>query len=267
MKIKAHYYQQFDADLNLDVPQDSYGGWQSAEIDLDPARSAIVLMHAWNCGTPGQYPGWYRCCPGILKTYEICENVLPPLLAAVRASSLPLFHVVGWAEYYQDYPGYQRAVELAGPPPEPPVGAEPDETLEELRRFREDNCFVGKHNREDVNRGASKIDFPKPAKPLGDEGIAKNAHQLTALARDAGVNHLIYCGFNIDWCLLMSAGGMLDMQRRGFMCSAIRDAVTAVESKESAPQEFAKQIGLWRVAINFGFVFDSADLICALHGE
>jgi len=78
------------------------------------------------------------------------------------------------------------------------------------------------------------------------------------------VNHLVYAGFNIDWCLLMSPGGMVDMGRRGYTCSAIRQAVTAVENKETARRELIKEIGLWRVAINFGFVFDVDDFTNAM---
>jgi hypothetical protein len=102
------------------------------------------------------------------------------------------------------------------------------------------------------------------ARPVEDEGVAENSSQLLALCRDAGINHLIYAGFAINWCLLMSPGGMVDMERRGVMCSAFRQAVTAVENRESARQELAKQLALWRVSLGFGFVFDVEDFIAAL---
>ena len=50
------------------------------------------------------------------------------------------------------------------------------------------------------------------------------------------------------------------------MCSAVRDAVTGVENKETARQEWGKQTALWRVAMEYGFVFDSGDLIAAIRG-
>ncbi|MHB8865809.1 MAG: hypothetical protein ACYC6N_25805, partial [Pirellulaceae bacterium] len=78
------------------------------------------------------------------------------------------------------------------------------------------------------------------------------------------INHLVYFGFAINWCLLMSPGGMLEMSRHGVMCSAIRQATTAVESRESARQQWAKELGLWRVALAWGFVFDVDDLVAAL---
>jgi len=264
MKVRARLYQQFDADYSLDVPAEAYGGWQTAEVELSVEKTAIVSMHAWDCGTPEQFPGLWRCTEYIPRSHEICRTVFPPLLKAVRDSGLRVFHVVSDGEYYSDYPGYARAVELAGPDPAPPEYAPFDESLTALWTVKGEGSFVGKGNQEDVQRGYRAIDFPEGARPVGDEGIAKNAHQLFALCKDAGVNHLIYIGFAINWCLLMSPGGMLDMSRRGFMCSTIPEAVTAVENKETARVELAKQLALWRVSVEFGFVFDLDDFVAGL---
>jgi hypothetical protein len=218
-------------------------------------------MHAWDTGTPEQYPGWHRCVEYIPRANAICRDVFPPMLDAVRAAGFPLFHVVGGGKYYQDLPGYRRAVELAPPPAEPRPRAVTDPKLEALQRFRADNVFVGKHNQEDVARGFEHIDFMPQARPRGDEGVAENGDQLCALATEAGVNHLIYSGFAINWCLLLSPGGMWEMSGRGFMCSAIPEATTAVENRESARQELCRKLGLWRVALAFGFVVDLEDFL------
>ena len=193
-------------------------------------------------------------------------TITAQLLATVRDQGLHLFHVVGGGNYYQECPGYRRAVSLAGlssPDPKAPV----DPSLEELRRFRARHVFVGEHNRGDVDAGFAGLDFPAAARPLGEEGIAENAQQLTALCLDAGVNHLIYAGFAINWCLLMSPGGMVDMSRRGVICSAFRQAVTAVENKESARTEAHKEEALWRVALAFGFVFDVDNFITVISSQ
>jgi hypothetical protein len=57
---------------------------------------------------------------------------------------------------------------------------------------------------------------------------------------------------------------MLEMSQRGVMCSAFRQAVAAVENRETARRELCKEIGLWRVALAFGFVFDVEDFVTAL---
>jgi nicotinamidase-related amidase len=263
MKIKASYYQQFDADLGLDVPGEGYGGWGEADIEISLEHTAVVVMHAWDCGTPEQYPGWFRCVEYIPRAEQICREVFPPLLDAVRRSPMKLYHVVRTGDHYKRWPGYARAVDLAKPPNS--VEHIPgDESLDKLAQFRREHVFVGLHNEADVAAGFANIDFATEAMPVGDEGIAEDSEQLFALCREDGVNHLIYAGFAIDGCLLISPGGMVDMSRRGIMCSALRDAVTAIENKETAREEICKQIALWRVALFYGFVFQCKDLIEAL---
>lgn len=263
MKITASYYQQYDSDAALDVPGEGYGGWREAEIELSAEHTAVVVMHAWDTGTSEEYPGWHRCVEYIPRASRICAEVFPPLLAAVRESRVKLLHVVGPGDYFKSYPGYRHALDLAGLAPA--VDFIPsDPTLDTLRQFRSEHVFVGKHNQADVDRGFADMDFAEEAKPVGDEGIAENSEQLFALCREANVNHLIYAGFAIDGCLLLSPGGMMDMARRGIMCSAIRQAVTAIECKETAREELAEQVALWRVAVLFGFVFDVDNLIEAV---
>ncbi len=258
--LRTHYYQQFDADPALEIPGEGYGGWQQAALPIDLNHTAVVIMHAWETGTQAQYPGWYRAVEYIPRAQQILAEIFPDLLAALRAADVTLLHVVGGGDYYHAYPGYQRAVSLAGPAPQlPQMPSNP--ALEELRRFRASKVFVGAHNRADTDAGFRHLDFPAIAQPQGEEGIAEDAHQLAALCLDAGINHLIYAGFAINWCLLMSPGGMVDMSRRGVICSALRQAVTAVENKESARTQAHKEEALWRVALAFGFIFDVNNLI------
>lgn len=264
IRLPAGYYQQFDADYHRDVPAEGYGGWKRAEVDLSRDHTALVVMHAWDCGSPEAYPGWYRAVEYIPRANAICAQVFPRLLGAVREHGFRLLHVVGGGDYYKGCPGYRMARELAGESPPSPEQAASDPHLDRLRRFRAENVFVGKRNAEDVRCGSARIGFAPQARPRDDEGVAEDAHQLFALCKHFGVNHLIYAGFAINWCLLMSPGGMLDMSRRGLMCSALRQAVTAVENKETARRELAKEIGLWRVALAFGFVFDVEDFVSAI---
>src|SRR5437773_8335703 len=60
IRLPANHYQQFDADPARDVPGEGYGGWKRAEIELSRHHTAVVVMHAWDCGTRARYPGWYR---------------------------------------------------------------------------------------------------------------------------------------------------------------------------------------------------------------
>ena len=263
--LEAEYYQQFDADLESTVPGEGYGGWQSARLDIAREHTAVVVMHAWDTGTPAEYAGWHRAVEYMPRAKQIGERIFPGLLTAVRASDLPLFHVVGGGDYYRDYPGYRRAEELAGPRDRGPDQVAADPTLERLRAFRRERVFVGSHNESDVTKGFAELDFMPQARPEGSEGVAENSQQLTALCHDAGINHLIYAGFAINWCLLLSPGGMAEMSQRGVMCSVLRQAVTAVENRETARNELCKEVALWRVALAFGFVFSVDEFIRAIN--
>ena len=263
MKIRAAYYQQFDADPSLEVPGEGYGGWQTSELEFAPEHTAVVVMHAWDWAERETYPGWYRAVEYIPRAQQIYATVFPRLLAGVRASGLNLFHVVGGGDYYKTLTGYHKSLMLAGPEREPSQ-IPSDPVMEQLRAFRAEHVFVGKHNEADVTRGFENLDFPDVARPLKNEAIAASSEQLFELCRETDVNHLIYTGFALDGCLLMSPGGMIDMIRHGIMCSCIREAVTAIENRETARQELGKQYALWRVGLLFGFVFGVEDFLGAL---
>jgi hypothetical protein len=266
VKLTASYYQQFDADYARDVPAENFGGWKCAEVELSRKHTALVVMHAWEAGTMEQWPGWRRAVEYHPRALKILAEIFPRLLMTARDAALPVFHVVGGRDYYSHLPGYQRAVQLAGPPPVvDPI--KKDSSYLALEKFRGDHVFVGPRNRSDVEAGFARLDFAPQARPVGEEGIAENAHQLAALCREQGVNHLIYVGFAINWCLLMSPGGMVDMRRYGVICSTIREAVTAVENAETARDEIEKKQALWRVSLEFGFVFGLEDFLAALAGR
>jgi hypothetical protein len=264
MRLPAQLYQQFDAAPMQAVPAEGYGGWRTVDVELAPAHTALVVMHAWDCGGPQEFPGWHRAVEYHPRAERILTDVFPRLLTAVRRSPLPVFHVVGGErDYYSHLPGYRRAAALAGTVP-PPAQVSSDSTHQELRRLRAACGFPGMHNAPDIAAGFAHLDFAPAARPVGEEGIATSSAQLAGLCLAGGINHLIYVGFALNWCLLMAPGGMVDLARHGCLCSTIREAVTAVENRETARDEREKQQALWRVAVEFGFVFALEDFLPAL---
>jgi len=261
--LPAQIYRQFDADYARAVPAEGYGGWQTLDVELAPAHTALVVMHAWDCGAPDEYPGWRRAVEYTPRAERILAEVFPPLLNAVRSSPLPVFHVVGGRDYYSHLPGYQRANQLAGAAPTLASVAR-DPVYDRLKLLRSNQISPGANNLADTAAGFEKLNFAPTARPVGDEGIAENGAQLAALCQAHGINHLIYVGFAINWCLLMSPGGMVDMARHGCLCSTIPEAVTAVENRETAREEREKQQALWRVSVEFGFVFSLTNFLGAL---
>lgn len=262
MKLPARLYRQFDADYRRAVPAAGYAGWHTVTAELAPAHTALVIMHAWDCGTPDAFPGWRRAVEYTPRAEKILREVFPPLLSAVRASPLPVFHVVGGRDYYSHLPGFEHVRRNPAPPPLPPV--KPDPIYQKLRELRAAQGSPGTHNRADIAAGFLQLNFAPQARPLDNEGIAENGDQLAALCRAHHINHLVYVGFALNWCILMSPGGMVDMGRHGCLCSTIVEATTAVENHETAPAEREKAQALWRVALEFGFVFSLSDFLKAL---
>jgi nicotinamidase-related amidase len=264
MRLPAQLYRQFDADPARAVPGEGYGGWHTVEAELAPRHTALVVMHAWDSGQPHEFPGWRRAVEYMPRAEQILRDVFPRLLAAVRRSPLPVFHVVGGdRDYWSHLPGHQRAVKLAGASP-PPPSLPPDPVHEKMQMLRAAQGFAGTHNAADIAAGFARLDFAPAARPVGDEGVAENGAQLAALCREHGINHLIYAGFALNWCLLMSPGGMVDMARHGCLCSTIPEATTAVENAATAREQREKEQALWRVAVEFGFVFALEDFLGAL---
>jgi hypothetical protein len=272
--LPTGFYENYSPELSTRMSSRTHKGWKQKSLPLSLKHTAVVVMHAWDCGTPEQYPGWYRVAgEWIQKATRIQKKVFPELLSAVRASPLPLFHVVGCGKYYDSFPGYRQAkrwvkkMKLVEPiDTRKPQFAKADPIYDKLRAFKKIH-LSGKQNVNDIARGFESLKFAPEALPQGDEGIAENTSQLVALCRHHRINHLIYVGFNLEACLLCSAGGMLDMSRRGFLCSTIPEAVTAVESKETTTGDYVKKHGLWRVAYSFGFVYNLKDFLKFCSGK
>ena len=262
LSLNTDYYQQFDADPTRAVPAEGYGGWKKGIVEISMEHTALVVMHAWDCGLPGEFPGWRRAVEYHPRAERILKEVFPPLLSAARSCGMPVMHVVGGRDYYSHLPGYQGSG-VAGEDPASPR-AVPDPVSRELETFRSKNVFVGHHNQGDIEVGFARLDFAPTARPVGAECIAANGPQLAGACIRRGINHLIYVGFAINWCLLMSPGGMVDMRRHGFICSTLEEAVTAVENRETARDELEKRQALWRVSLEFGFVFHVCDFMAAL---
>ena len=269
--LPAHYYKQYDADLTADIPGRGYDGWTTRMLDVPLERTALVSMHAWNpglvdeipAGPDSPYAGWFRFVEYLSRAVPITQNVIPPVLKAARDANMTVIHVGSTEAYTGKYEGYQTAKALTGEPLGEPAGAVDDPLRQQWQKERGVQMQGGK-NGEEIRAGQRFLDFPPQAMPEAGEPVVINSHQLNAVCREKGIWHLIYIGFAINWCLLASPGGMIDMRRMGYVCSTIRQATTAVENKETCSEEWAKKVALWRVALMFGYVFDADPFVTAL---
>jgi nicotinamidase-related amidase len=273
--LPAHYYRQHDAEVGADIPGRGFAGWKTRLLEVPLEKTALVSMHAWNpgldpripAGPDSPYVGWFRVVEYLPRAMKISREVFPPLLSAARDAGLTVIHVGSDECYTGRYPEYQRAKELAEGDTYRAPGTghrAPDDELRrqwQTERYRQSH---GEHNLEHIRAGFQHIDFAPEAMPKDGEPVVINSAQLNAVCRERGIWHLIYIGFAINWCLLASPGGMIDMSRLGYVCSTIRQATTAVESRESCTDEWAKELALFRVALMFGYVFDLDPVVAGL---
>ncbi|MGI6561797.1 MAG: hypothetical protein ACOX3Q_04435 [Clostridia bacterium] len=275
IQLKAKIYRGYDADFTLEVPADGYLGWDTRTVEINPEKTAVVVMHAWNVGTPEEYPGVFRANEYVLRSYEVCKKVFPELLETVRNSPLRLYHVVGGPDYYSSYPGYQYVLKtlkeyneqhgIGAVQPKPDL-CEPDDAYRKIKEMITYDASYGKHNMEDIHRSIKIRNFADEAMPIGDEPIAATTEELFALCKKEGINHLIYTGFALNCCLQVSPCGMVDMFRKGLICSVIEDATVAMETKESIRGEWNKHGQLYMISTLYGLIFRSKDVIGALKG-
>jgi len=260
--IPTWFYTHFGADYTLDVPAEGFGGWGKAELPLSLKHTALCVMHAWDCPDRAQFPGIYSAVEYLPRAAEILENNMPRLIEAFRRAGIQVIHVEG-GDYVHKYEQYRQTMKrIKGKLPKNRQLARPapDKTLKTLKEFRTAHVHPGKENIADIDAACRIRDIHPNARPQPGEYMVTQSDELHAVCNLHGINHLIYAGFAVNYCLLMSPGGMLDMNRRGFLCSVVKDATTAVECDFSARTEMARQLALWNAALTFGFVYEQTDL-------
>ena len=269
--IPAWYYQQFDMDFSLEYPSDGFGGWKKESLPFSVEHSALIVMHAWDTGSREMYPGWHRVVEYLPRSEKIASDVFPPIFKAVRRRGMSVVHVgAAGCSYVENHEGYKAACqitekvlgkEVKGNTVHPLPKPEADPASTAISEFKSINSYTGTHNIDDVLRGFANTDFQEGTAPANNELVVDSSEQLLAVCIDRNINHLVYIGFALDGCLLTSPGGMVDMNRYGFLCSTIRQATTAIEFKGTSKDETAKKIALWRVGLMFGLVYEDTDFI------
>ena len=260
--VPAWYYRHFGADYSLGVPAEGFGGWKKAELPLAPKHTALCVMHAWDCPDRAQLPGIYSAVEYLPRAEKILQTQMPPLIEAFRQAGIQVIHIES-GDYVRKYEEYHKTMKLLKgkmPKEKKLASPKPDAASKALRMFRDAHVHPGTENKKDISEACRIRDIHPSVRPLPGEHMVTRSDELHALCNLQGVNHLIYAGFAVNYCLLMSPGGMLDMSRRGFLCSVVKDATTAVECDFTARDEMNKQTALWNVALSFGFVYEQADL-------
>jgi nicotinamidase-related amidase len=265
-------YRHFPADFSRwDEAAAGFRGWEAEVRELDLDRTCLVLMHfpergltpetEWgpDCRTPGAL-GTVEWVP---RTMDVVTFRMPRLVKAAREAGLLVVHVGGAPG---KGPVWEKSLAEAGDPPPP----DPDRIARDEQRWARHTRDVFDLPRE--NKAAMEVEAPQLVgsdrdnilAPQPGDVCAAYSWQLHRLLKNRDVDHIIYCGWALNWCLWFSPGGMSDMSRKGYLCSAVRGGCVAIENRESAVGEKNLEYAYWKTSTMFGYVFDLHELTTAL---
>jgi nicotinamidase-related amidase len=184
---------------------------------------------------------------------------MPRLIQASREAGLLVAHVGVSADYHKSGDIWESCQKEAGEPP--PQDAE--SVRRDWRSQHAKDVFDSPKAKPEVVP-EHPFSLPEVFTPTGNDIIAEHAWQLHRLLENRGINHILYTGWALNWCLWFSPCGMSDMGRKGYMCSAIRGGCVAIENRESAVGERNLEYALWKTSTMFGYVFELHELTHAL---
>lgn len=274
LRLDGAYYRHYPVDFSRgELGALGMKGWgETIAVEAPVRETALISMHAENIGLVPEIPwadrgplaGYMRWLEYEGRKIEIVRTVYPRILAAAREAGIPVVHVA-MGDYAKKYPGYRKALDLSGAEPAVTTPRAPGSDRVRPPDDVKPKLIFGEHyndNRDEEHFGRY-FDFPEQARPREDEFVVETSYQLSCVLNDLGVWNLIYIGFAINWCLWFSGGGMVDMSRLGYRCSCIKEAVTAVENRESIRGEQHKEEAMWRTSLMFGYIFRGEDFISA----
>ena len=78
------------------------------------------------------------------------------------------------------------------------------------------------------------IDIAPPVKPAPQDWVVTTTLQSTTLLNEAGIDTILFAGFDTNGCLRTSAGGVLPMAGLGYRPIVLRDCTTNGEDAQGA---------------------------------
>jgi len=272
IRVPWHIYRFYPPDFSQwQNAALGFKGWESEVRDLDLAKTCLVLMHLPDRGlTPDTEfsldlgnPNMLGTVEDVPRTREIAYFRLPRVVAAARTAGLQVATIGVGESTMKGTPLGRQCTKEAGPPP--PA----DDTVVPLDRKRwaahdKDLYNLPLPTQPGYQPGPHVWGLPEVLRPQGTDLVACHSWQLARLLKKRGIDHLIYCGYAIDECLWFEPCGMCDMKRRGFLCSALRGGLVAIETKESCVGEKNLEYALWKTCSVFGYVFELHEFTSAL---
>ena len=152
MIVPGYYYAQHRADRTIEYPAQGFGGWTQTQVPLDPKRTAVVVMHAWQLPALESCPGLYDHLEYAARADSIIAERYPSFLETARKNGVRVIHVgAGFEPQLQEFSGYHAVREKY-----PPVREEKIEASEahkaQMDRHWKNSCSADSAAYEDIER-------------------------------------------------------------------------------------------------------------------
>ena len=169
LTLNGEYYRHYPVDF-AEGNEGAIGfkGWGGGEeITVSADETAIIPMHIWNIDISPELPftsegpagGVMDMLEWASRSAPIIKTVIPPVLAAARQAGIPVIHVASGESYAKKYPGYSRALRLAGSEPAGPRKA-PKHDIAKSPDDRKNELLFGERYTQSIDYYAGRIDFP-----------------------------------------------------------------------------------------------------------
>jgi nicotinamidase-related amidase len=204
-------------------------GFETERVELDAARTALVVLHCWDIGCEGGPPVDvnYFVGMGTLESHgeaaRIMREQIRPAMDAARKAGILVCHV----EHENIAPRFPQSREQADPPGAPSASAyQPGPVVKgEVERMA-----ARAHGKEYATQSPyARMSRAKVVEPLPGEPVACQTNQFDRILRARGIENLIYCGFSADRCILFAPGGSEAMSQFGYRLFLLRDATVGIE--------------------------------------
>lgn len=240
-------------------------GYETHPVELDPAKTALVVMHYWDIGCEGGPEIDVNFCVGMgyLESFREAERIMRecirPAMDAARAAGILVCHVESSAIGAKHPEAMQDLDEPVHNPYQPgPV----------VPGWREE-IVARSHGRDYPTLSPyAKMDRAQIVAPEPGEPFVHQTGQFDRALRRYGIENLLYTGFATDMCILRAGGGVEPMAPFGYRIFLLRDATLGVESPDSFPERIATRWGIQYFETHYGDTLLTRDFIeaCAALG-
>ncbi|MGQ9732362.1 MAG: cysteine hydrolase family protein [Candidatus Zipacnadales bacterium] len=224
-------------------------GYEEVKIELDPLKTALVVMHCWNIGCedgPAIDPNFWVGM-GALSTLREAERIMRehirPAMDAARKAGVVVAHVES-ATIAARHPEAQQDLDPPSPaqPSSPPV----------VPGWRE-NIVWRSHGKDYATLSPyARMDRAQLCAPLSGEIYVYQTGQFDRQLRKRNIENLIYTGFATDMCLLRAPGGIELMAPYGYRIYLLRDATLGVELEDHFEERIATRWGIGYFETHYG---------------